>query len=83
MDGWPTMVCEYGERKGMYKDTILEAKNFTTFEAYYQPLPCCPGVDTARMRTTRSMQPVSLMLHRLLDIGVHGILLRVSISPAI
>jgi uncharacterized repeat protein (TIGR01451 family) len=33
--------------KAMYKDTALEANNFTRFEAYYQPLPCCPGVDTA------------------------------------
>jgi uncharacterized repeat protein (TIGR01451 family) len=32
--------------KTMYKDIALEANNFTRFEAYYQPLPCCPGVDT-------------------------------------
>ena len=32
--------------RASYKETILEANNFTTFEAYYQPLPCCPGVDT-------------------------------------
>ena len=31
--------------KAMYKDTALEAKNITRFEAYYQPLPCCPGMD--------------------------------------
>jgi uncharacterized repeat protein (TIGR01451 family) len=30
------------------KESILEAKNSTTFEAYYQPLPCCPGVDAGK-----------------------------------
>jgi len=28
------------------KESIVEARNSTTFEAYYQPLPCCPGVGT-------------------------------------
>ncbi|MDD1750837.1 MAG: DUF11 domain-containing protein [Methanothrix sp.] len=28
------------------KESILEASNSTTFEAYYQPLPCCLGVGT-------------------------------------
>ena len=31
--------------KAMYKDTALEANNFTRFEAYYLPLPCCPGIE--------------------------------------
>ena len=25
------------------KDKIVDAKNSTTFEAFYEPLPCCPG----------------------------------------
>ncbi|OPY51711.1 MAG: hypothetical protein A4E49_02113 [Methanosaeta sp. PtaU1.Bin112] len=25
------------------KESIVEAKNSTTFEAFYEPLPCCPG----------------------------------------
>jgi uncharacterized repeat protein (TIGR01451 family) len=32
--------------RASYKDTVLEANNFTRFETYYQPLPCCLGVDT-------------------------------------
>ena len=30
--------------RAAYKESIVEAKNSTTFEAYYQPLPCCPEV---------------------------------------
>jgi uncharacterized repeat protein (TIGR01451 family) len=33
--------------RAVSKESIVLAKNSTTFEAYYQPLPCCPGVDTA------------------------------------
>jgi len=32
--------------RAAYKESIVEARNSTTFEAYYQPLPCCPGVGT-------------------------------------
>ncbi len=28
------------------KESMVEARNSTTFEAYYRPLPCCPGVGT-------------------------------------
>ena len=30
--------------RAAYKESIVLAKNSTTFEAYYQPLPCCPEV---------------------------------------
>ncbi|VVB71133.1 Uncharacterised protein [uncultured archaeon] len=30
---------------GTSKDGIVDASNFTVFEAYYQPLPCCLGAD--------------------------------------
>jgi uncharacterized repeat protein (TIGR01451 family) len=33
--------------RAAYKESIVEARNSTTFEAYYQPLPCCPGVETS------------------------------------
>ena len=29
--------------RAVCKESIVEARNATTFEAYYQPLPCCPG----------------------------------------
>ncbi len=29
-----------------YNDTRIEAENHTLFEAYYQPLPCCPGLPS-------------------------------------
>ncbi|MDQ1262135.1 MAG: hypothetical protein QG575_1316, partial [Euryarchaeota archaeon] len=29
--------------KAVCKESIVQAKNATTFEAYYQPLPCCLG----------------------------------------
>ncbi|MBN1234794.1 MAG: DUF11 domain-containing protein, partial [Methanotrichaceae archaeon] len=31
--------------RAAYQISILEARNSTTFAAYYQPLLCCPGVD--------------------------------------
>ncbi len=35
-----------------YKDTVLEAKNYTRFEAYYQPLPCCPKLPPDWINST-------------------------------
>ena len=35
-----------------YKDTVLEAKNYTRFEAYYQPLPCCPKLPLDWINST-------------------------------
>jgi uncharacterized repeat protein (TIGR01451 family) len=32
--------------RAVSKESIVLATNSTTFEAYYQPLPCCPGVGT-------------------------------------
>ena len=32
--------------RAAYQESILEASNSTTFETYYQPLPCCPGADS-------------------------------------
>ena len=32
--------------RAVSKESIVLAKNSTTFEAYYQPLPCCPEVGT-------------------------------------
>lgn len=40
--------------KAMYKDTALEANNFTRFEAYYQPLPCCPRLPPDWINPTGS-----------------------------
>ncbi|MCK9564753.1 MAG: DUF11 domain-containing protein [Methanothrix sp.] len=31
--------------RAVSKENMVEARNSTTFEAYYQPLPCCLGVD--------------------------------------
>jgi uncharacterized repeat protein (TIGR01451 family) len=31
--------------RAAYQESILEASNSTTFETYYQPLPCCPTMD--------------------------------------
>ncbi len=31
--------------RAVCKETIVEARNATTFEAYYQPLPCCLGIN--------------------------------------
>ena len=33
------------------KGSILVANNSTTFEAYYQPLPCCPGTEDLNTET--------------------------------
>ena len=30
------------------EDGIIVASNSTTFEPYYQPLPCCPGADCCK-----------------------------------
>lgn len=40
--------------RAVCKESILEAGNSTTFAAYYQPLPCCPGVDAdGKINATR------------------------------
>ncbi len=31
--------------RAVCKESIVEARNATTFEAYYQPLPCCLGIN--------------------------------------
>jgi uncharacterized repeat protein (TIGR01451 family) len=39
------------------KDMRIEAKNSTRFEAYYSPLPCCPGQELLRMGNVTPIRP--------------------------
>ena len=41
LDGQRNYYTNFVAVKATCKESILEAKNSTTFEAYYQPLPCC------------------------------------------
>jgi uncharacterized repeat protein (TIGR01451 family) len=47
--------------KAMYKDTALETNNFTRFEAYYQPLPCCPRLPPDGINSTGSFNVTQIM----------------------
>jgi len=46
VDGGRSYYTNTVSVRAAYKESMVEARNSTTFEAYYQPLPCCPGVDT-------------------------------------
>ena len=46
VDGGRAYYTNTVQVRAVSKESIVLAKNSTTFEAYYQPLPCCPGVDT-------------------------------------
>lgn len=46
VDGGRTYYTNTVQVRAAYKESIVLAKNSTTFEAYYQPLPCCPEVGT-------------------------------------
>ncbi|MDD4653614.1 MAG: DUF11 domain-containing protein, partial [Methanothrix sp.] len=43
VDGSRTYYTNKVSVRAVCKDKIAEAKNSTTFEAFYEPLPCCPG----------------------------------------
>ena len=43
LDGSSTRYTNTVSVRAVCKDKIAEAKNSTTFEAFYEPLPCCPG----------------------------------------
>jgi uncharacterized repeat protein (TIGR01451 family) len=47
--------------RAKYKDTVLEANNFTKFEAYYQPLPCCPKLPPDWINSTGSFNVTPIM----------------------
>ena len=46
VDGARAYYTNTVQVRAAYKESIVLAKNSTTFEAYYQPLPCCPEVGT-------------------------------------
>ena len=46
LDGVRTYYTNTVQVRAAYKESIVLATNSTTFEAYYQPLPCCPEVGT-------------------------------------
>lgn len=43
VDGSSTYYTNTVSVTAVCKDKIAEARNSTTFEAFYEPLPCCPG----------------------------------------
>jgi uncharacterized repeat protein (TIGR01451 family) len=43
VDGSRTYYTNMVSVRAVCKDKIAEANNSTTFEAFYEPLPCCPG----------------------------------------
>ncbi len=43
VDGSRTIYTNTVSVRAVSKDSIIEARNSTTFEAVYEPLPCCPG----------------------------------------
>ncbi|MFZ2470316.1 MAG: hypothetical protein WAW52_00085 [Methanothrix sp.] len=46
VDGGRAYYTNIVSVRAVSKEGKVEARNSTTFEAYYQPLPCCPKVNT-------------------------------------
>jgi len=47
VDGGRTYYTNTVSVSAVCKDSTVLARNATTFEAYYQPLPCCPEADAS------------------------------------
>lgn len=51
VDGGRRFYTNVVKVRATCKGSIIVANNSTTFEAYYQPLPCCPGTEDMKTET--------------------------------
>jgi uncharacterized repeat protein (TIGR01451 family) len=53
VDGSRTYYTNTVSVRAVCKDKIAEARNSTTFEAFYEPLPCCPGENDSSITDSK------------------------------